>query len=357
MPIRPTLSVLMSNYNHAQFLPQSLSAVVEQSYHPDEFIIIDDASTDSSVEIIEAFVRKYSFIRLIRNEQNMGAFVNFNRLLDLSSSEYICCVAADDRMLPGFLEKSMNLLTQYPQAGLCSGISLKIDENGNHIGSIPTAVISNKSIYLPSEKVPRYLDSYGSWINGNTTIYRRDCVLEFGGFRPELLSYCDGFLQLIIALKYGACFVPEPLSSWRESQTGISLDTAGSVKKTRFVINNTIDLMRSDTMSEFFSETFIDKWKKRRCFWIGDTLAKRIKCHHQQVFDEIDKLYVDKTILDRTFKLLSSFLNDVESKLIFSYFVIKNYHAAFFNVFVNRIIFNLKNRLRTVIRFCNRAIR
>ncbi len=104
-------------------------------------------------------------------------------------------------MLPGYFEKQMDLLNKYPQAGLCSGLSLKMNENGTVTGSIPTAVISSKGTYPSPAKVRQHLDRYGSWINGNTTIYRRACMDEFGGFRKELLSYTDGFLELIIALK------------------------------------------------------------------------------------------------------------------------------------------------------------
>lgn len=344
------LSVIMPNYNHGKYIGHAIEAIVTQSVQPFEIIIIDDASKDNSVKVIESFAQRYSSIKFYRNSKNMGIYYTLKKAIDIASGKYIAPAAADDIILPGYYEKTLRLLAQYPEAGLCSGISLKIDENGKTIGSIPTAVISNKNIYLPPEKVPLYLDRYGSWINGNTTVYRRDYILEFGGFRSNLLSYTDGFLQLIIALKYGVCFVPEPLSFWRETLGGISMDTAGNVDKTRFVINNTINLMQSNAMSEFFSEIFIKKWKKRRHFWIGDALAKRNKFQHQQIINEIDQLYADKTLLGKAFKLFSSFLNIIDSNLIFLYFVMKNYHNAFFNVFMNRNIFNFKNKLKTVIK-------
>jgi len=67
MPHYPTLSVVMANYNHARFLPESLGAILEQSYRLTEIIVLDDASTDKSADIIEVFTRKEPLIRLVQN--------------------------------------------------------------------------------------------------------------------------------------------------------------------------------------------------------------------------------------------------------------------------------------------------
>ena len=73
---RPTVSVVLSNYNHAHFLPDALGAIVGQSYLPKEILITDDASTDNSVAVIEEFSSKFPIVRLLRNEQNIGGIGN-----------------------------------------------------------------------------------------------------------------------------------------------------------------------------------------------------------------------------------------------------------------------------------------
>src|ERR1044071_8971404 len=98
------LSVLMPNFNHGRFLPEALDAILGQSYQPFEVIVIDDASTDNSVEILERFAARHSCIRLVRNEQNMGVMHNVNHLLNLASGDYLLFAAADDVILPGFFE-------------------------------------------------------------------------------------------------------------------------------------------------------------------------------------------------------------------------------------------------------------
>src|SRR2546422_7177434 len=98
---RPTVSVVMTNYNYKRFLPEALAAIVQQSYRPHEILIIDDASTDDSVEIIKQFQREHSNIRLIRNDRNMGVLHNANVLFKMAAGDYVYGAASDDRILPG----------------------------------------------------------------------------------------------------------------------------------------------------------------------------------------------------------------------------------------------------------------
>src|SRR5438105_5266465 len=107
---KPTLSVLMPNYNYAHFLPEALTAIVSQSYRPMEVIVMDDASTDNSVEVIERFQKDHSNIRLVRNARNMGVVHVLHALYQMASGDYIYATASDDRVLPGFFEQSIDIL-------------------------------------------------------------------------------------------------------------------------------------------------------------------------------------------------------------------------------------------------------
>ncbi|NJL57441.1 glycosyltransferase family 2 protein [bacterium] len=129
-----TLSAILCNYNHSHFIREALQSILDQSCQPDEVVLVDDGSTDNSVQVIEEFINKNrcSTFRLFKNEQNQGLMSAGNRALELTSGDYIVGLAADDRWLPGYLENSMNVLTQYPQAALCCSDFMTFEDETGH---------------------------------------------------------------------------------------------------------------------------------------------------------------------------------------------------------------------------------
>src|SRR5205809_2814761 len=119
----PSLSVVVPNYNHSQFLPAALGAILEQSVPASEVIVIDDASTDNSLEILNGFARKHPNLKVHRNEKNQGVLFGMRRGIELARSDYVLFAAADDQVLPGFFEKSLRLLARHPEAGLSCTVS------------------------------------------------------------------------------------------------------------------------------------------------------------------------------------------------------------------------------------------
>src|SRR5262249_1546333 len=113
-----TLSVIMPNYNHARLIPRALTAVLEQSHRPTEVIVLDDGSTDNSMEVIESFAQRDALVRLIRHERNQGIMAAIARGFEVSRGDYVFFPAADDYILPGHFEKSLRMLAEHPEAGL-----------------------------------------------------------------------------------------------------------------------------------------------------------------------------------------------------------------------------------------------
>ena len=115
-----SLSVILSNYNHSLFLEKSVNNILAQSFQPNEIIVIDDGSTDNSVEIIKKIKKTNPKVKLLRNKINQGIFYSINRALH-SSGDYVYFASADDMIYPRFFERSIFfLLRRFPHAGLCS---------------------------------------------------------------------------------------------------------------------------------------------------------------------------------------------------------------------------------------------
>jgi glycosyltransferase involved in cell wall biosynthesis len=122
------LSVVLANYNHAHYLPGAIETVLGQTRPADELLILDDASTDNSVEVIEAHAARNPVIRFLRNETNAGVVGAHRRLFEESTGDYVCTIAADDRHLPHYYQRGMKLAEKYPQAGIIFGKVAVIDE-------------------------------------------------------------------------------------------------------------------------------------------------------------------------------------------------------------------------------------
>jgi glycosyltransferase involved in cell wall biosynthesis len=296
----PTLSAMMTNYNHAHFLPEAVQSILDQSYQPCELIIIDDASTDNSFEILQGFAQKYPFIRLIRNEQNKGILYNLQRLLELASGDYFVGLASDDKFLPGYLEKSMRLLQQYPQAGFCSTPTRLIDESGKDLGLAPTPIISNQPCFLSPSESLQILRQHGHWFPGNTSVYRRQALIEAGGYIPELRSYCDGFISEVLALKYGACFIPEPLGAWRWLGTGYFSKTMTDIDLSQEIMNRAKHLMQT-TYRDLFPPDYIAIWEKHWLYTTSVCVLKNLQHEQTTYLANLNRLFPSLTLLDRLF--------------------------------------------------------
>jgi len=113
----PRISVIMPAYNAQQFLEESISSILKQTFTDFELLIGDDGSTDRTDEIIRSF--RDERITVIRNEKNLGIVPTLNKLIEASRGEYIARQDSDDISLPSRLEKQVRFLDKHPETGLC----------------------------------------------------------------------------------------------------------------------------------------------------------------------------------------------------------------------------------------------
>lgn len=273
-----TLTVFLPNYNHARFLPETLRSLAEQSYQPLEVIIVDDASTDNSLEIIEQFARSRPHVQVIRNATNLGVVASENRVIEIARGSHFYGLSADDRIRPGLFEKSMSLLAKYPAAGFCSTLSYKIDEHGTNLGLYPTPIVSQEPAFFSADEAREVLLRHGSWFMGNTTIYRRSALLECGDHVPELGPFYDGFMSQVMALRYGACFIPEALGEFRQMAGQLS-EASYDVRTAFPLYRHAIQLMRT-TYRDLFPPEYVDTFERRTlAYTMERSLARSNELH------------------------------------------------------------------------------
>lgn len=128
------VSVGLPVFNGQNYLEEAIESVLNQTYKDLELIISDNASTDNTAEICRDVASRDSRVRYVRNEENIGAALNYDRVWHESSSAYFKWLAHDDRLLPDFVAKTVTALEENPDVVLCNSVVDYIDENGEHMG-------------------------------------------------------------------------------------------------------------------------------------------------------------------------------------------------------------------------------
>ncbi len=280
------LSVIIPNYNHAHYLPTALESILGQAVSPIEVLIYDDASTDDSVRVIQELCRRHQNIRLVCNPENLGPVHGMNRGLEIASGDYIFFMAADDVILPGFFERCLGLLARYPDAALCSTLSRIIDETGTDHGEYPSPLVRRHEAFLNPVNSLRILRSHGPWFMGNTTVYRRRLLMAAGGFDPSLRSFCDGFIAQVLALRHGACYIPEPLACWRRTRTGYAA-TDNSVWQQRLQIREHAAQVMRTTFRDTFPENYVVHWERQSRLAAGVAGWRAVRRRQEEMLAEL----------------------------------------------------------------------
>lgn len=206
-----TICAVFPNYNYALYLQDALKAVLNQTYPVSKVIIIDDGSTDGSVEKIEEIIKGRPEVTFIRHEKNQGFYNAVAAGVALADTEFLFIGSTDDCILPNFFEEHMRCFQKEPRIGLSCGTPTLFK------GQIPKLMPPEKQdsdIYLP-DALADVIRHHPLWISGSTVLYRTKAFKEFGGMRKEAQILNDWILNYQIGFTYGIGYVHQPLSMLR----------------------------------------------------------------------------------------------------------------------------------------------
>lgn len=183
----PLVTVLCVCYNHAPFIKHAIDSVLNQSYKPIQLIVLDDASSDDSVKVIELLLTKHPDVLFVRNEHNIGHTKTFNRGLEEAKGEFIIDLAGDDILLPNRVEVGIR---DFGMGSSCCGVHYSdaewIDSGGNSLGlhseKFTPRLVQDEDIY--KDVIERY------FICSPTMMFRKEVIDELRGY-DENLTYED----------------------------------------------------------------------------------------------------------------------------------------------------------------------
>lgn len=215
LPSSPGVTVVVPSYNHAPFVERCLLSIFKQTYAPQQLLVIDDGSGDSSPKVIERALKNCPFPSELIVRQNKGLCATLNEALARSRSKYFTYLASDDVWLPKFLRVRVDLLEAQPEAVLAYGHAYIIDEKD----SVIECSLDWKA-YTEGDSRGRLLQAIGPL---SPTVLYRQSSLEKHGWN-EKVKLEDYELYLRLSADGTFAFGAEVLAAWRRHWYNASRD-------------------------------------------------------------------------------------------------------------------------------------
>lgn len=204
----PRVTIGLPVFNGEQHLDETLHSLRAQDVEDLEILVSDNASTDATVDIVQAHTAKDSRVRLLRNSTNLGAAANYNRLVHEARGEYFKWAGYDDLLDPEYVRRCVAELDQHSDAVLAFPSTIIIDEAGAHVAD------HDDKLDLRGDESWRRVAQFArrvSLCNACFGMMRRDVMLTTGLIRPYVSSDITflaemaargGFIQLPDRLFY-----------------------------------------------------------------------------------------------------------------------------------------------------------
>jgi glycosyltransferase involved in cell wall biosynthesis len=177
------ITILMPAYNAAPYIGEAIASVLTEQSPDFELLIIDDGSTDNTIDIINKTGDKR--IRVIQ-QQHKGVAAALNNGLQEATGEYIARFDADDICLPGRLETQLQFLKANNDYVICGGEAEYIDEKGEHLFNFTCPANTH-------EEIISVLYQHCPFIH-SSVMYRKDSILKAGGYSSDAHNFEDHLL-------------------------------------------------------------------------------------------------------------------------------------------------------------------
>ena len=218
------VSVVVPNFNHAPFLQQRIDSILNQTFQDFELILLDDASTDQSREIIERYRDNPHVSHVVFNEVNSGsAFSQWNKGIELACGEWVWVAESDDWAEPNFLETLLEKAGFSKNCVLAYAGTWWVDELGNKLWDTPESEKVN--VFHGHDFIRQRFAICNSIANVSECIFRRDAYRPGEARRYGQMRLCgDWFFYVLLAEMGDVVEVEQPLSCYRQHDGNISSD-------------------------------------------------------------------------------------------------------------------------------------
>jgi glycosyltransferase involved in cell wall biosynthesis len=252
--LKALVSIITPTYNSEKFIEQTISSIINQSFKDWELIVIDDASSDGTINIVNDFIKKYHNIKLLQHKKNEGAAIARNNGVEVATGDFIAFLDTDDIWKPDKLERQIAFMLEHT-IDVCFCSYDLISENGTHL---------NKTVLaLPELSYKKFLKC--NYIGNLTGIYNAKNLGKV--YAPNLRKRQDWlvWLEAVKRSEKPAFGIKESLAIYRVREHSISSNKLNLVKYNYLVYRKGLgfSIIKSIfSMMTFFIEYFLVKPKQ-----------------------------------------------------------------------------------------------
>lgn len=189
MQDKPLVSIIIPCYNREAYISDAIDSCIRQTYSNIEIIVVDDGSTDNSVEIIQQYGKKVTLI----TQSNQGVSVARNTGLNQAKGKYVIMLDSDDWLSDDIVEKHLATHSKWPEIAISCTDSRSIDSNGQQSEIIPSNWPDTPT--TPTELFLLIPPPFPA-----CEMYKTDVMKELGGYFEDLKAFADSSLRLRIIL-------------------------------------------------------------------------------------------------------------------------------------------------------------
>lgn len=231
MPQAPVCSVIVPNYNHSSYLEKRLQSILNQTFQEIEIILLDDASTDNSKNILEKYSNHPKVSHFIENTQNSGStFLQWNRGIALAKGDFVWIAESDDYCENDFLEKLIHYHYNNPDIALSFCQSFRMNAEGVVTGSwkdqtnhFPNDPFKNDFIMDGNRFIELFLIHKNVIPNVSAVVFKKNDLKKILLFPVlSIMKYnADWFYYIMVLCNSKIGYIAEPLNYFRYHENSV----------------------------------------------------------------------------------------------------------------------------------------
>lgn len=224
----PIVSIVIPNYNYARFLDARFDSILAQTGAELEIIFLDDASQDSSVELVRGHYGQHVERFEVNAENSGNPFKQWNLGARLARGKYLWIAEADDTCAPAFLGTMLGALESAPSIGMAYCTTVPIDTEGapldvgfhqRYLEDLDTDRWKQDFVATGRDEVRKYLRRKNTITNVSGVLFRREAYVK-SGYAPEHLRMCGDWMTYCrLLLNWDVAFFSAPLNFHRQHPT------------------------------------------------------------------------------------------------------------------------------------------